>query len=46
MGNKHAVKLRRTDLDYYRHMTTFSDKEIRSYRKRDDGICFSYFFSY
>ncbi len=31
MGNKHSVKLRQTDLNYFRHMTTFSDKEIRMY---------------
>ena len=32
MGNKHAGKLRQTDLDYFRHMTTFSDQEIRMYK--------------
>ena len=32
MGNRHAVKLRRADFDYFRHMTTFSDKEIRTYQ--------------
>jgi hypothetical protein len=29
MGNKHAAKLRQVDLDYFRHMTTFTDAEIR-----------------
>lgn len=32
MGNKHAGKLRRTDLDDFRHVTTFTDKEIRTYQ--------------
>jgi hypothetical protein len=29
MGNKHSAKLGQADLDYLRHMTTFSDTEIR-----------------
>jgi hypothetical protein len=29
MGNKHSAKLRQADLDYFRHMTTFTDAEIR-----------------
>jgi hypothetical protein len=29
MGNKPLAKLRQDDLDYFRHMTTFTDGEIR-----------------
>ncbi len=29
MGNKHSAKLRQADLDYLRHVTTFTDAEIR-----------------
>ncbi|CAF0962866.1 unnamed protein product [Rotaria sordida] len=33
MGNKPPGKLRQTDLDYFRHMTMFSDVEIQEWYK-------------
>jgi hypothetical protein len=34
MGNKPLAKLRQVDLEYFRHMTTFTDAEIRTLEKK------------
>lgn len=36
MGNKHPAKLRQADLEYFRHMTTFTDAEIRMFKEKNE----------
>ena len=35
MGNKPPGKLRQADLDYFRHLTTFTDEEIRMLKAKE-----------